>query len=568
MMRLAAIVVFAAAVGIAVMLTLPPRPLVLDPPAALGEPVRGIVHIHSRRSDGSGTIDDIAAAARRAGLRFVIVTDHGDATRAPDPPSYRDGVLCIDAVEISTFGGHLVAIGLPQAPYPLAGEPRDVVEDVERMGAFAEAAHPGSPKPGLRWTDWTAPIDGLEWMNGDSEWRDESAFSMARALLAYPARGASALAHLLDRPDAVLRQWDALTLQRPIVGLAAADAHARIGTRGIGEGSQGGLSLHIPSYEQVFRTFSIALPQVRLTGDAAADAAAVVREIRHGHVYSTIDGLAAPATMMFTATSGDVTAHGGDTIAAGAPVTLHVLSDAPSNARVVLLKDGVVVQESGGGTWEYAAGGEAAVYRVEIRLPDAPGTPPVPWIVSNPIYVRSQRTSAPTPSRPAPAHLVRMYDNGPAAGWRIEHSARSAGAFDIVPAVGGTQIAFRYALGGTASEGPYAALVMPAGAAIGTSDRLTFTAHADRPMRVSVQLRAPGAAGERWRRSVYLDDTPRTVSVFFDDMTPVGEAAPRPSLGRIESVLWVVDTVNTKPGSNGRVWIDDVQYGQPATSSP
>ena len=35
--------------------------------------------------------------AARAGLKFIVFTDHGDATRTPDPPAYRSGVLCIDA---------------------------------------------------------------------------------------------------------------------------------------------------------------------------------------------------------------------------------------------------------------------------------------------------------------------------------------------------------------------------------------------------------------------------------------------------------------------------------------
>ena len=34
----------------------------------------------------------------------------------------------------------------------------------------------------------------------------------------------------------------------------------------------------------------------------------------------------------------------------------------------------------------------------------------------------------------------------------------------------------------------------------------------------------------------------------------------RPELDAIESVLWVVDTVNTKPGTSGQVWIDAVGY--------
>ena len=122
----------------------------------------------------------------------------------------------------------------------------------------------------------------------------------------------------------------------------------------------------------------------------------------------------------------------------------------------------------------------------------------------------------------------------------------------------------RYALGGSVAEGPFVAFVMPAGSDLATYDRLTFNVRADHPMRLSVQVRVPeGAAGERWQRSVYVDGTPRTLTVFFDDMTAVGTAAsPHPPLDRIESVLFVVDTVNTKPGTSGQLWIDDVKYGR------
>ena len=49
--------------------------------------VKGAYHVHSERSDGTGTSDDIAAAAARAGLQFVILTDHGNGTRPPQPPA-------------------------------------------------------------------------------------------------------------------------------------------------------------------------------------------------------------------------------------------------------------------------------------------------------------------------------------------------------------------------------------------------------------------------------------------------------------------------------------------------
>ena len=149
--RLLAVIV-AVALVTAVWALLPPgsRRLSLSAPPLV---VRGASHIHTVRSDGAGTPESAAAAAARAGLDFIILTDHGDGLRAPDPPRYVEGVLVIDAVEISTTGGHYVALGLDRAPYRLAGEPRDVVEDVHRLGGFGVAAHPDSPKAQLQWKD-------------------------------------------------------------------------------------------------------------------------------------------------------------------------------------------------------------------------------------------------------------------------------------------------------------------------------------------------------------------------------------------------------------------------------
>src|SRR3989304_6779518 len=122
----------AAAICVFAGLTLPPRRLLLAPSA--DGTVSGILHIHTTRSDGRGTPDEVAAAASRAGVSFIVFTDHGDATQLPDAPIYRSGVLCLDGVEISTTGGHYVALDMGAAPYPLAGEPRGVVEGGGRAG--------------------------------------------------------------------------------------------------------------------------------------------------------------------------------------------------------------------------------------------------------------------------------------------------------------------------------------------------------------------------------------------------------------------------------------------------
>ena len=121
----------------------------------------GAFHVHTNRSDGGSSPNDIARAASEAGLRFLVFTDHGDGTRVPDPPQYRSGVLTFDGVEISTNGGLYIAVGLPSTPYPLGGEAYSVIEDVRHFGGFGVIAHPCSPRESLAWIDNSRPVDAM-----------------------------------------------------------------------------------------------------------------------------------------------------------------------------------------------------------------------------------------------------------------------------------------------------------------------------------------------------------------------------------------------------------------------
>lgn len=550
-----------AAIAIGSYTTMPPAARTLPASSALRTPVRGAIHIHTRRSDGTGTVDDVASAAARAGLNFVILTDHGDGMREPEPPAYRQGVLCIDAVEVSTTSGHVVALGLPRTAYSLGGETRDVLEDITRLGGMSIAAHPASARPQLQWTDWSLKPDGIEWVNADSEWRDEPVRAFARTLLTYPFRRPETLATLLDRPEESLRRWDALTAQRPVVAVAAADAHARIPLTSVADPYNARVSLHVPGYEQIFRTFSIGLPDVMLTGESKTDARLVIDAIRRGRVFSSIDALAGPVAFAFSALHAARPVAMGDEVIAKGVTMFQVRSNAPDGVSVSLLRDARPIHTVSGPQLEYESS-DTGVYRVEMQWPGAPGVPSVPWVVSNPIYVRS----APRPAdvvdpRAAPKQADVRYRNGPATEWHIENSPQSRGALDVVSAVGGgTQLLLRYALGGTADDGPYVALAMTVPQGLANYDRVIFNAQSSRPARIWVQLRVPsGGQGRSWHRSVYIDEMPRTISVSFDDLRPLESTTTgRPVLADVRDVLFVVDTIHTRPGMNGQLLLDDV----------
>lgn len=551
-----------AALAALTLVILPPATL----PAAAADvllawPVaRGAYHVHSQRSDGTGTIDEIAVAAGRAGLQFVILTDHGDGTRAPDPPAYRSGVLCLDGVEISTANGHYVALGMAQAPYPLAGSGRAVIEDVRRLGGVGFVAHPGSPKPELQWDDWDAAFDGLEWLNADSEWRDEFWGSLGGVLLTYAWRPVETLAGLLDRPEPVLQRWDQIARTRRVPALAGADAHARLGFRQGSDPYEDRVLARAPSYEVSFRAFTNhVILDGALTGDAAHDAALVLAGIREGRMFTSIDGLARLGAFEARASSGQGIARPGEYLDIAGVVAIDAAITAPPGTTLTVLRDGAPLYETQERALRLDVGTMPGAYRIEARLPRALTTGSVPWLITNPMYVgladvHRQAQSAPPPPV-ASRSAVATRD------WQAEASNGSSST--LAPSVlgdGTPALDWRFAIADGPRSSQYAAMRFPVEGGLGGQDRLLLRAESDAPRRIWAQLRAPGLpGGERWGLSFHLDSQLTPVELRFADFRPLGAvSSPRPPLDRVDSLLLVIDTVNTRPGASGRISITDL----------
>ena len=524
--------------------------------------LRGAYHVHSTVSDGSGTPDAIARAAVASGLDFVILTDHGDGTRAVQPPRYVDGVLCIDAVEINTTDGHVVALGMRPSSYPLAGPAVAVVEDIHRLGGMAIAAHPDSPRESLRWLDWSVPVDGVEWLNADSEWRDEFAIALGRMLVTYRLGPAQTLAALLDRPVQTLGRWDGMTQRAGVVGLAGADAHARLGLRNHTSGDDTRWQWPVPSYEASFRTFSMRLvPERALTGEAEADARAVVSAITRGRAYTVIDGLAEGGTTEFRLTSGAWTAETGGILPIDGPVVAEARVHGPVGTRLTLYRDGQPWYETDQPAFRVDVPATPSVWRLEAHVPNASGQPPIPWMVTNPIYLDMYEAHRRAAAVPPPLSVTPM--GLPVSAAVPERSVGSRSVLQARTVIDGRESSRWDFTLSPESPAPYAALVIESLDLTGT-DRLLLRARADPPMRLSVQLRHPSQSpdGERWGSSVYIDQVDREYEIPLSRFRPVGGSANQPALDRVDRVLLVVDTVNHRPAHQGSLVIFHLAAGK------
>ena len=102
------------------------------------------LHVHSQGSyDGHEPVELILEHAAEIGLDGVVITDHDEIEEsryaASIAPEY--GLLGIPGVEVSTANGHLLAIGVSDAPEP--GRPiQETVTRVRELDGAAVVPHP------------------------------------------------------------------------------------------------------------------------------------------------------------------------------------------------------------------------------------------------------------------------------------------------------------------------------------------------------------------------------------------------------------------------------------------
>lgn len=100
---------------------------------------RGAIHIHSTFSDGTGDILEIVSAAKKAGLSWIVVTDHNNLDIQEGIYS---GIYVLKGEEISPpYDNHYLAFGIDEVVQP-SENPEFYVQQVRNLGGFGFAAHP------------------------------------------------------------------------------------------------------------------------------------------------------------------------------------------------------------------------------------------------------------------------------------------------------------------------------------------------------------------------------------------------------------------------------------------
>ena len=346
----------------------------------------GVIHVHTRASDGSGSVGEVMAAAEKANLSFVAITDHNVSMTgndlAEDPPD----LPIISGVELSTTAGHFLALGIPPSWIkPKTKDDRELLAAARTVGAFRVLAHPFHPHN--PWTDWkTADFDGIEIWNQDAAWRQNNIFDLIDALLLYGENNQLALVRLASTPEQNFAKWDELLEQRHVAGICAADTHARIR---LGFGRDWRFPAYAPSFK-VAREH-VLLPQAAGgRTPALAGAGELLDALRRGHSYCGLDSLYPADGFSFHVSSGGSSGGPGDSLPWTESARLQISTPAGVITPLIkIFRNGREIDEQWSRTIDEPIT-DPGRYRTEVflRQPGLSGWRRwTLWVFTNPIYV-------------------------------------------------------------------------------------------------------------------------------------------------------------------------------------
>jgi len=381
---------------------------------------RAVLHAHAEDATHTGgTRPELLAAAKRAGVQIVMLTDHVRPERDFINDSWRglrEGVLFIPGAEDQGF----LSFPMKSIKGIDAGKREQYIETVRAGGGNIFLSHVEER------FDWpTDQLDGLEIYNHHTDVKNEGAFNLwLQGTLTDPVRLPQLVAALNEFPEEVfgaqqdyltdiIAKWDRDAQQHRLTGVAANDCHhnqvftvtaidentvevgyitskpttTRVsadrvpGVAALVKGRKYGeliAKLDFDPYERSLRYVSTHILAHELSEAAVRDA------LKQGHAFVAHDWLCDSTGFAFVATTGgERAAIMGDDVKLGERLMLSVAT--PVKCTMKLIRNGEVLQTVNTNRMDFDVK-TPGVYRIEAWLEVAGEQRP--WIYSNPIYVR------------------------------------------------------------------------------------------------------------------------------------------------------------------------------------
>ncbi len=319
----------------------------------------GAIHVHTTESDGTKTLEEVSAIGERAGLDFILFTDHMNLNNLDaGKEGFHGKLLALVGYEHNDIddNNHYMVFDTPRV-YGKDLSSAEYVRDSGRDNAIGIIAHPDEVRdrmgqyPPFPWTDWNVDgYTGIELWNQMSEWM-ERLTPTNKLIMAFSPRKS------MIGPDVkTLARWDEVNRTKKIVGVASVDAHAfpiKVGP----------FTVEIFPYKVHFRSLRtyLILPEP-MSSDFSVAKKQVYDAIRDCRVFGAHIRWGDPVDFQFTGRSGAERVVAGGRLSNLKDAALEV--QLPSPAHIRMIGNGRKLVEAVGRELQFNPT-EPGIYRVE-----------------------------------------------------------------------------------------------------------------------------------------------------------------------------------------------------------
>jgi hypothetical protein len=384
--------------------------------------VKAILHAHAEDSTHTGgTRTELLAAAKRTGVKIVMLTDHVRPPRDFIKDSWREireGVLFIPGAESEGFLVFPTRSIINAHINKTFKKREDYIKLVKSDGGIIFLSHV-EEKDNLD----TSELNGLEIYNHHTDFDDEDEFKnwlrgsftdpdrlkqIERALAEYPMEVFGSSQDYLEQ---IIAKWDRDLLQRRLTGVSANDCHHNqvftvkailpdaIEINMVGEPPRRVTTEQAPGIAEMLKDKkrgeviakldfdpyerSLSYVTTHLLLPRNLNEGTVRQALRQSHAYVAHDWLCDPKGFAFIAETGGKRAGVmGDEV--NIEDGMKIRLEAPATGLIKLLLNGRVIHEVKSDRLSYSVDGPG-VYRAEVWL--EVGGEMRPWIYANPIRI-------------------------------------------------------------------------------------------------------------------------------------------------------------------------------------
>lgn len=346
---------------------------------------KGIIHVHTAIGGHStGGFDELIDGAMKNNLDFVVMTEHTAPLYDTSALTLRGdvgGVLFVNGQEVPTATDRFLLVpGSADAGQMSSVAATDFLQTARAQNKLAFVIYPEKHQ------DWNSNFDGVEVFSLHTNAKKMPVFFVLfDALWSFYSYPELVLAKYFQRPDENLKKFDEVTLNRKSTLFAGADAHSNIGFHLFGDDAGNKIiNLKIDRYETIFRALR---NHVLIEKNQPLTQENLLQALKNGRLFVGLDVIGDTKGFSYTAENAKESKTMGDEILWSENLNLKV--SAPRAARFVIFRNGEKVYEQANAAQTNFSVKEKGTYRAEVYL-DALGTPfdKMPWIISNPIYVR------------------------------------------------------------------------------------------------------------------------------------------------------------------------------------